>query len=158
MPKKNLIKFFIVEIYSKAPEKIYETDKIVFNHVDELWSIDLADMIDYKISNSKGFRYVFIIIDNFSNFLWCVPLKKKNIQTITNVFSNFVSMSKRSPGKLERDRGADFYNSIFQNFLKSKNVQHYSRFTDKGQSVAERVIKTLRNLIEKPVFLKEKAD
>ena len=44
---------FIDEIYSKAPKKNYPTNKIVYNLIDEVWSIDLADMIDYKISNNK---------------------------------------------------------------------------------------------------------
>ena len=36
--------------------------------------------------------------------------------------------------------------------MKSENIHHYSRFTDKGPSIAERVIRTLRNLLKKPVF------
>ena len=42
--------------------------------------------------------------------------------------------------------------------MKSKNNQHYSFFTDKGPSIAERVIRTVRNLLKKPVFEKGKAD
>ena len=42
--------------------------------------------------------------------------------------------------------------------MKSKNIQHYSRFTDKGPSIAERVIRTIRNLLKKPVFEKGRAD
>ena len=41
--------------------------------------------------------------------------------------------------KLESDRGAEFYNSIFENF-KNKNIHHYSRFTDKGPSIAEKFL------------------
>ena len=130
--KTDLTKIFIDEIYSKAPEKNYETNKIVYNHIDEIWSIDLADMIDYKISNNKGYRYIFVIIDNFCKYLWAIPQKKYS-QTITQEFSNILTTSKRSPLKIESDRGSEFYNSNFQNFLKSKNLQHYSRFTDKGQ-------------------------
>ena len=155
---KDKIKIFIDEIYSKAPKKNYHTNKIVYNHVDEIWSIDLADMIDYKTSNNKGFRYIFIIIDNFSKYLWAIPLKNKYSQTITNEFSNTLSTSKRKPLKLESDRGTEFYNSIFQNLLKSKNIHHYSRYTDKGPSIAERVIRTIRNLLKKPVFLAGNAD
>ena len=154
---KDKIKIFIDEIYSKPPRKNYPTNKIVYNHIDEIWSIDLADMIDYKTTNNKGFRYIFIIIDNFSKYLWAIPLKNKYSQTITNEFSNILSTSKRKPLKLESDRGTEFYNSIFQNFLNSKNIQHYSRFTDKGPSIAERVIRTVRNLLKKPVFEKGKA-
>ena len=156
--KKDLTKIFIDEIYSKPPKKNYSTNKIIYNHIDEIWSIDLADMIDYKILNNKRFRYIFIAIDNFSKYLFAIPLKNKYSQTITNEFSNILSTSKRKPIKIESDRGSEFYNSIFQNFLKSKNIQHYSRYTDKGPSIAERVIRTIRSLLKKPVFEKGKAD
>ena len=156
--KRDLTKIFVDEIYSKSPLRNYPTNKIVYNSIDEIWSIDLADFSDYKTSNNKGFRYIFIVIDNFSKYLWAIPLKNKYSQTITNEFSNILTTSKRKPLKLESDRGTEFYNSIFQNFLKNKNIQHYSRFTDKGPSKAERVIRTVRNLLKKPVFEKGNAD
>ena len=118
--KKDFTKMFFDEIYSKPPRKNYPTNKIVNNHIDEIWSIDLADMIDYKTSNKKGFRFVFIVIDNFSKYSWAIPLKNKYSQTITNEFSNTLTTSKRKSLKIESDRGSEFYNSIFQNFLKSK--------------------------------------
>ena len=131
----------------------YPSNKIIYNHIDEIWSIDLADMIDYKISNNKGFRYAFVIIHNFSKYLWAIPFKNKNSKTITQEFSKILTTSKRSPLKLESDRGKEWYNSIFQIFLKSKNMKHYSRFTDKGSSIAESVIRTISNLLKKQVFL-----
>ena len=90
--------------------------------------------------------------------MFAVPLKNKYSQTITNEFSNILSSSKRKTLKIESDRGSDFYNSIFQIFLKGESIQHYSRFTDKGPSIAERVIRTIRNLLKKPIFLAGKAD
>ena len=76
MSKKDNIKTFIDEINSTPPGKNYPTNKIFYNHNDEIWSIDLADMIDYKISNNKSYSYIFIIIDNYSKYLWAIPLKK----------------------------------------------------------------------------------
>ena len=108
--KKDLTKIFIDEIYSKPPRRNYPTNKVTYNYIDEIWSIDLADMIDYKISNNKGFRYIFVIIDNFSKYSWAILLKNKYSQTITNEFSNILATSKRKPLKMESDRGAEFYN------------------------------------------------
>ena len=85
--------------------------------------------------------------------MWAIPLKNKYSQTILNEFSNILTTSKRNPLKIESDRGTEFYNSIFQNFLRSKNIHHYSRYTDKGPSIAERVIRNIRNLSKKPIFL-----
>ena len=123
MVRRNLIEIFIDEIYSKPPMRNYPTNKIIYNHIDENWSIDLADMIDYKTSNKKGFRYIFVIIDNFSKYLFAIPLKNNYSQTITNEFSKNLATSKRKPLKIESDRGKEWYNSIFQNFLKNKNIQ-----------------------------------
>ena len=152
MPKRDLTKIFIDEIYSKHTKKNYPTNKIVYNHIDEIWSIDLADMIDYEISNNKGSRYIFVLIDNYSKYLWCIPLENKNSRTITDEFSNILTKSKRQPLKIEPDGGTEFYGSIFQNFLKSKNIQHFSRFIDKGLSTAESVIRTLRNPLKNLYF------
>ena len=159
--KKDLSKTFLDEIYSKPPKKNYSTNKVICNHIDEIWSIDLADFSDYKTSNNKGYRYIFIIIDKliiYSKYLWAIPLKNKSSQTKTNEFSNTLTKSKRKPLKKGGDRGSEFYNSIVQNFLKSKNIHHSSRFTDKGPSITERVNRTIRSFLKKAVFKKGKSD
>ena len=89
--------------------------------------------------------------------MWEKPLKKYS-KTTADEFSNILSSSKRSPLKIESNRGAEFYNSIFVSFLQSKYIQRYSRFKDKGPSIAERVIRTVRSLNKKPVFLAGNAD
>ena len=101
---------------------------------------------------------MFVFVDNFPNYLWATLLKNKYSQSITNEFSNSSTTSKRKPLKIDSDRGSEFHNSVFRNFLGSKNIQHFSRYTDKGHSIAERVIETVRNLLKKPVFEKGRAD
>ena len=54
----------------------YPTNKIVYNHIDEIWSNDSADFSDYKILNNRGYRCIFVIIDLFSEYTWCIPLTK----------------------------------------------------------------------------------
>ena len=65
--KRDVTKNFIDEIYSKSPLRIYPTSKITYNHIDEIWSFDLADFSQYKTSNNEGIRYKFVIIDNYSH-------------------------------------------------------------------------------------------
>ena len=76
-------------------------------------------------------------------------------ETITKEFSSFLTKSKRKPFIIESDRGGELYNSTLQNLLKSKNIQHDSRLTDKDPSIAQRVIRTIKNLLKKQVFEKE---
>ena len=95
-------------MYSSPQKRNYSTYKIVNNYIDEIWSIDLADKIDYKISNIKGYQCLFVIIDNLSKYTWCIPLKNKYGQTTTKEFSTILSTSKRKPLKLESDRGKEW--------------------------------------------------
>ena len=46
--KREVVKIFIDEKYSSPPRENYETNKIVYNHFDEIWSIDLSDFSDFK--------------------------------------------------------------------------------------------------------------
>ena len=144
--KRDIFQAFMDEIYSK-PAMTKKIDRIIYNHIDEIWSIDLADFSDYKTLNNKVNRYTFIIIDNLIKKLRAIPLKNKNSQTITEKFSDILSTSKRSPLKIESDRGKEWSNSFYQNFLKLKSIQHFSRFTDKGPSVAEGIIRNVRTSV-----------
>ena len=92
-----------------------------------------------------------VVIDNFSNFGWTVPLKNKNAQTIKDSFESFLKNSKRSPILIETDRGKEVFDNIFQIFLNS-NIKHYSRNTSLGAVFAERFIRTIRDLLKRPVF------
>ena len=44
----------------------------------------------------KKYRYVLIVIDNFSKFRWTVPLKNKNAQTIKDSFETVLISSKEN--------------------------------------------------------------
>ena len=150
-------KIFSDEIYSTPPAKIIATNRIVFNHIDEAWSIELF-MIVYKTSDKIGFRYMFEIIASLPKQTCGTPLKKRNAQSKTNEIWKTLTISKRSLVKIECDRGADFYLSVLQKFLTVKNINHYSRFTDKGPRTAERAFITIRYFLKKPLFLKGNAD
>ena len=155
MTQKN-IKIFINEIYSKPPKKYYATNKTDVYHIDDIWSLDILDLKDYGPENNRGYRYVLVVIDNFSKFGWTSPLKNKNAQTIKDSFEKILLSSKRKPNLIETDRGKEFYNNIFQDFLNKNDIKLYSRNSSYGAVFAERFNRTIRDLLKKPVF--EKGD
>ena len=151
MTQKN-IKIFINEIYSKPPKKYYLTNKTDVYFIDDIWSLDILDLKDYGPENNRGYRYVLVTIDNFSKYGWTVPLKNKNAQTIKDSFENILINSKRKPNLIESDRGKEFYNNIFQDFLNKNNINLYSRNSSYGAVFAERFNRTIRDLLKKIVF------
>ena len=113
-------------------------------------------MKDYGTENNRGYRYVLVTIDNFSKYGWTIPLKNKNAQTIKDSFENILISSRRKPNLIESDRGKEFYNNIFQDFLNKNNIKLYSRNSSYGAVIAERFNRTIRDLLKRPVF--EKGD
>ena len=89
MTQKN-IKIYINEICSNPPKKNYATNKTDVYHIDDIWSLDILDLKDYGPKNKRGYRYVSVIIDNFSKFGWTQLLKNKIAQTIKDSFENIV--------------------------------------------------------------------
>ena len=60
--------------------------------------------------------------------------------------------SKRKPNLIETDRGKEFYNNIFQDFLNKNNIKLYSRNTSLGAVFTERFNRSIRDLLKKIVF------
>ena len=153
---QKTIKIFINEIYSKGPKKNFITNKTDVHNIDDIWSLDILDLKDYGPENNRGYRYVLVIIDNFSKFCWTILLKNKNASTIKNFFESNILNSKRKQNLIESDRVKEFYNSIFQHFQNKNSIKICSRNTSLGAVFAERFNRTIRDLFKRPVF--EKGD
>ena len=95
MTQKN-IKTFINEIYSKPPKKNYPTNKTNVYNIDDIWSLDILDLKDYGPENNRRYRYVLVVIDNFSKYGLTILLNNKNAQTIKNSFENILLSSKKT--------------------------------------------------------------
>ena len=149
------IKLIINEIYSKPPKKNYATNETDVYRIDNIWSLDILDLKDYGHENNKSYRYIIVIIDNFSRFGWTIPLKK-NAQRRKDSFQSILISSKRKPNVIENECGKEFYNKIFQDFLHKNNIKHYSRESSYGGVFAERFNRYIRDLLKRPVF--EKSD
>ena len=135
--KNDLAKIFIDEIYSKPPKKKCCTKKTIFKSIDDTWSSGILDMNDYGIKNNKGYRYILVVIDNFSKFGWTIPLKNKYEQSITDAFSQIIKTSRRIPYLPKTDDGKEYVNKNFSEFLKNHNIKRYSRNTTLGAVFAE---------------------
>ena len=115
-------------------------------------------MKDYVSEKNAGYRYVLVVIDNFSKFGWTVPLKSKKTQTIKYSFENILITSRRKQNLMKTDRGEEFYNTIFQKFQNNNNIKYYSINTSSGAVFEENFNRTIRDLLEIPAFERRDAN
>ena len=151
---QKTIKIFINEVHSKAAKRNYITNKIDVYHIDDIWRLDILDLNDYGPEKNRGYRYVLVTIDNFSKFGWTVPIKNNKMPKQQKTIEKFLIGSKRKPNLLETDRGKEFYNNLFQNFLNANNINVFSKNISLGAVFAERFNRTTKNLLKGPVFEK----
>ena len=132
------------------PRKInFSRRRVISNHIDHIWGCDLITMIKYSKQN-KNYKYILTVIDFFSKYSWCYPLKSKKSEEIINSFKDIFKKSKRKPKLIQSDEGTEFTNNLTQTFFKDNNINWYHTFNrDIKCSICERYNKTILNKIYK---------
>ena len=93
--------------------------------------------------HNKGFNYILTVIDVFSRFAWALPLHRESARIVINAFKKI--FIERKPEKIQTDKGLEFNNRFFKNFLATEGVKFFTSH-DEGQTcgVIERFNRTLK--------------
>ena len=127
----------------KPSRRNFKRNKIYAPEIDSLWEADLAFVQDLAKEND-GVNYLLVVIDVFSKFLWVRPMKNKNARSLVQAFDSILS-EKRKPEKLRTDKGTEFINESFQQYLKKQGIQFYTATNEPKAAVVERVNRTLKS-------------
>lgn len=139
----------VVEELHAPARRRYPRRKTVIKGYDDLWQADLVEMQPYARTN-QGYKYILVVIDAFSKYLWAIPLKDKSGKKVTQALQEQVfKADRRHPQNLQTDRGKEFYNADFQNLMREYKINHYSTGSNLKAAMAERVNRTLKNAMWK---------
>ena len=117
--------------------------------LNELWQIDLMEMIPYAKSN-KGYKYVAVCIDVFSRFAFALPTKSKTGAEIAPIIARMIESSEYPPPKkVQTDLGKEFYNKNVKEMFNKYSIQHYSVNSQFKAAIVERFIRTLREKLNR---------
>lgn len=160
-----------------APSRKPDRYAPVYTHgIDEIWSLDSMNMAwaDEELEDddepvrlkpgekrakkrisandskgpNQGHRWCFVAIDSFSKYLWVVPLKTDQptaAQTL-EAFKRCIQQSGRQPQKVWCDQGSEF-KSVFKQWCAQQGIEIYHTFGQHKAAHAERVIRTIREII-----------
>ena len=131
---------------NKAVINKFERKKVIVNHIDEIHSCDLVDMVKYSRVN-RGYKYIFTIIDIFSKFSWSFPIKSKTIKEIKSCFQTI--FKERKPEYIWSDQELAFYSKEMLKFFEDNNVKIYYTHSNSKAVVIERFNRSLRELMMK---------
>ena len=109
---------------------------------------DLIEYRNFKFSNNR-YSYILILIDVFTKKAFARPLRKKNKFETSIALESILSTLEHEPNTLITDEGLEFYNKNVEEVLDRFGIHHYSIKSKTKASVVERLIRTLKNRIEK---------
>ena len=124
----------------------FERKKVIVNHIDEIHSCDLVDMVKYSKVN-RGCKYIFTNIDIFSKYAWSFPLKTKTIKDIKPCFEKI--FKERKPKYIWSDQESAFFSNEMFKFFEDHNVKIYYTHSNLKAVIIERFNRSLRELMMK---------
>lgn len=142
------IKKRVVEELHRSARVRFPRRRTILKGIDDLWQSDLIELIDYSKTN-RGYKYILVVIDCFSKYLWTRPLKNKTGNEVSKAFQSILRSGKRVPNNLQTDGGREYYNDNFKKLLSDYNINHYSTYSVTKASMAERVIRTIKQKLFK---------
>lgn len=137
----------VTELYKQARIN-FKRRKTIVRGLWDLCQADLIDMQPYAKENN-GFKYILIVINCFSKYVWTEPLKDKSGKNVSTAMETILlkmlkSKKNNSLKNLQTDKGTEFYNVTFKKLMEKYSINHYSTYSDKKAAIVERVIRTIK--------------
>ena len=122
--------------------KHFSRNRIYTSYPNEQFDADLVDLRHLSRQNN-GYKFILVVIDCFSKYLFALPLKSKTSLEVLTAFKKIFEI--RKPQKLRTDRGLEFNNQIFKNFCKKNDINYFTTTnSDIKCAIVERVNRTLK--------------
>ncbi|VDI24391.1 Hypothetical predicted protein [Mytilus galloprovincialis] len=107
------------------------------------WHMDFIG--PFKRETSEGHRFILIIVDSFSKWVECFPVKSESAAEIASVLHKEIFTRYGSPVSICTDRGQGFMSKLVAAVNHIFNVKHSftSSYHPQTNSIAERTNKTI---------------
>ena len=138
----------LAEELNKPIIRKFEKRNVHSPFIDNIWAADLTDM-QLTSKFNQGNCFLLCVIDIFSKYAWVIPLKDKKGVTITYTFQKNLKESNRKLNKRWVDKGGEFYNRSMKSWLEKNAKEIYSTDNEEKSVIAQRFIKTLKNIFYK---------
>lgn len=126
----------------------FPRNRFIIKDIDDLWQGDIADFAALSSSND-AFKYVLVVIDSLSKYVWVEPIKRKDSSTVLAAIKEILKRAKpRKPVNWLVDKGGEFQNKSMQEFMRNAGINfYYTQSPNTKAAIAERVIRTLKGKI-----------
>lgn len=122
----------------------YRSPRVQVAGLNDQADIDLMSVENISKYND-GVKYLLIVIDIFSRFLFVRPLINKKTETVLTAIKDI--FKHRHFKKVRSDKGSEFINKQFRKYMKDQDVYFFTTQNVPKANYAERVQRTFRNMM-----------
>ncbi|XP_045474941.1 uncharacterized protein LOC123680868 [Harmonia axyridis] len=152
-PSKEIVQ--VIKELHRPARKNFSRRRTIIKGLDDLWQMDLGQL-DKLATSNEGFKYILVVIDCFSKFVWARAVRRKTGEEVTRAFLDILQHNDgQIPINLQSDQGKEFFNHQFQELvIRKHHINHYNTYSDKKAAIVERVIRTLKEALFKQFSLR----
>ncbi|XP_033725174.1 uncharacterized protein LOC117315138 [Pecten maximus] len=129
----------------KPVKRSFRRARVEVGEPFEQYDTDLLDMTSLSKQNS-GVKYLLMVIDVFSRFLWVEPIKNKTAKQVLEAFKKIVERGG-IPKKIHSDLGKEYNNKWFKNWCHNNNIHYFTTQNEIHAPMVERVNRTFKTMI-----------
>ena len=137
------------DVYSKfkPTRRKFSRRRTVVHGPFNSYQIDLSDFRSIRHSN-RNIGWLLFIIDGFSRFGYCIPLRHKNAKETHDALEKWFLSLNHLPKFIYSDEGKEFTNSSVQQLFKTRGVVHYVLKGVHKAAIVERFQRTIKTNLE----------
>ncbi|XP_033725180.1 uncharacterized protein LOC117315144 [Pecten maximus] len=129
----------------KPVKRSFKRARVEVSGPYEEFQADLADVSNLSKQND-GIRFLLVVIDVFSRFLWVEPTKTKTTKDVLNAFRKIIDRGGK-PKRLYTDAGKEFTGNLMRQYCKDNDIKYFTSRNEQKASVVERVIRTIKTMM-----------
>jgi hypothetical protein len=141
------IKTEIITELFKPARKHFLRRRVILKNINDLFQIDLISIHQHAKKNNNH-KFIFVLINCFSKFIWLRKLKNKSGIVVANALESVLKVTT-PPNYIQCDLGKEFYNTHVNAVLKKYNIKLYSTYSDLKASIVERANRSILQLLYK---------
>lgn len=136
------------ELHKPVQHK-FQRRKVIVHYIDEIWACNLMDFSKDKIKYKHTvYNYMLVVVDCFSKFCWCFMIKRKTPEELITCYEQIFN-EVGCPTYIWFDMEKAVDSNKFIEFLTKHDVKLYHTYSETKVSIAERMIRTLKERCER---------
>lgn len=121
--------------------------------INARWQMDHIDMQKYFDEDDQNVKWIFVVIDTFSKYVWAKACLNKDAESVHGALEEILADNRRitggQPAVIQSDNAREYKSNLITGYLKTKRIKQLfiPPYMPQANGIVERVNRTIKNAI-----------